>query len=93
MSTTEITKSNFIKFNVSPQFKALAEKKAREHGMTVSELGRMLFGAFVTGMAKPTLDISPEFLKMAKQAKKDHEKGLGTLITTKEELEAYLSTF
>jgi hypothetical protein len=65
MRTVQTTKTDFIKFNVSPEFKTLAEKKAREHGMTVSELGRMLFGAFVTGIARPSLDISPEFLAMA----------------------------
>lgn len=77
MGSASITKTNFIKFNVSSEFKTLAEKKAREHGMTVSELGRMLFGAFVTGIAKPSLDISPEFLRMAEQARHDYEQGLG----------------
>ena len=91
MNTIQIAKSDFIKFNVSPQFKALAERKAGEHGMTVSELGRMLFGAFVTGMAKPTFDISPEFLKMARRAVEDHKRGLGTLVRTRDELETYLA--
>lgn len=93
MNTVQVAKTDFIKFNVSPEFKTLAEKKAKEQGMSVSELGRMLFGAFVTGIAKPTLEISPEFLAMAEQAKKDHKEGLGTLVKTKDELEAFLTTF
>lgn len=87
-----ITKSTFIKFNVSPQFKALAEKKAREHGMTVSELGRMLFGTFVAGMTKPKVEIDPEFIAMAEKAKTAYRGGKGILATTEEELEAYLTT-
>lgn len=87
---TQVTKSNFIKFNVSPQFKALAEKKAREHGMTVSELGRMLFGAFVTGIAKPSYDISPAFLAMAEKAKRDYQKGLGNTFDNVNDAIAYL---
>jgi hypothetical protein len=75
MNTIQTAKTDFIKFNVSPQFKILAEKKAREHGMTISELGRVLFGTFVTGTVKPTLDISPDFLAMVKKANKDHEQG------------------
>lgn len=90
MNTTQITKSDFIKFNVSPQFKALTERKAEEHGMTVSELGRMLFGAFVTGVARPTLDVSDEFLEMAKQAKRDYEKGLGKTFDNPEDAIAHL---
>ena len=88
-----INKTDFIKFNVSPAFKSLAQKKAAEHGMTVSELGRVLFGAFVTGASKPNLEISPEFLEMAEQAEKDHEKGIGTLVKNKKELETYLAKF
>lgn len=93
MNAVRVTKTDFIKFNVSPEFKVLAEKKAKENGMTISELGRMLFGAFVTGMAKPTIEISSEFLAMAEQAKRNHKKGQGTLVKTKEELEAFLATF
>lgn len=93
MTTMQVTKSDFIKFNVSPKFKAMAEKKAREHGMTISELGRMLFGAFVTGMAKTSFDISPEFLELVEKAKENHRKGLGTLVKTREGLESYLATF
>ncbi len=77
MNTAQITKSDFIKFNVSPEFKLMAEKKAQEHGMTVSELGRMLFGAFVTGIARPSFDISSEFLTLAEQAKKNYAHGQG----------------
>ncbi len=92
MDATQIQKTDFIKFNVSPEFKSLAEKKAAEHGMTISELGRMLFGAFVTGMAKPSITVSPELILMAKQAQENHKKGLGTLVKNKKELEDYLNT-
>jgi antitoxin component of RelBE/YafQ-DinJ toxin-antitoxin module len=88
MST--VTKTDFIKFNVSPQFKSLAEKKAREHGMTISELGRMLFGAFVAGMAKPKVEISPDFLAMVKEARKDYEAGKGKTFENAEDAIAYL---
>ncbi len=92
MSTIRVIKSDFIKFNVSPKFKAMAEKKAKEYGMTVSELGRMLFGAFVTGMAKPSFDISPEFLKMAEQAKQDYEEGKTISFSSTDELFKYLDS-
>lgn len=69
----------------------MAEKKAHENGMTVSELGRMLFGAFVVRIAKPSLDISPEFIAIAEEASKNYKKGLGTLASTKDELESYLA--
>jgi len=90
MNTPQVTKSDFIKFNVSPKFKALAEKKARDHGLTVSELGRMLFGAFVTGMARPSFDVSPDFLAMAEQAKEDYEKGRGKTFDKVDDAIAYL---
>lgn len=92
MNTLQLKKSNFIKFNVSPQFKALAEKKAEENGMTVSELGRMLFGAFVTGMAKPTFDISPEFTQLADRARQDFEAGKTVSISTPDELKKFLAS-
>lgn len=53
MNTIAVSKTDFIKFNVSPTFKALAQKKAAVHGMNLSELGRMLFGAFVTDLWHP----------------------------------------
>jgi antitoxin component of RelBE/YafQ-DinJ toxin-antitoxin module len=73
MNTSTVSKTDFIKFNVSPAFKAKAAKKAREHGMSLSELGRMLFGAFITDIMTPTA--SPKLLKMAEQAKKEYEQG------------------
>ena len=90
MNTTPTTKTDFIKFNVSPEFKTLAERKAREHGMTVSELGRMLFGAFITGIARPSLDISPDFLRMAEKAKHDYKKGLGKTFDKADDAIAFL---
>ena len=36
MNTTTASKTDFIKFNVSPDFKLIAEKKAKEYGMTLS---------------------------------------------------------
>lgn len=93
MNVVQTTKTDFIKFNVSPEFKALAEKRAKEHGMTISELGRMLFGAFVTGVARPTYDVSPDFLALSKNAQNNHRKNLGTLITNEEELESFMASF
>jgi hypothetical protein len=90
MNTQTSTKTDFIKFNVSPTFKVLAEKKAREQGLTLSELGRMLFGSFVTGVTKPTISISPEFMKMARAAQAENRLGKSRRIQTKKELEAFL---
>ncbi len=84
------TKTNFIKFNVSPQFKSLAEQKAKENGMTLSELGRMLFGAFITSMSKPTVEISPKFLRLAEEARQEYESGETVTLSTSEELIQYL---
>ena len=92
MNTATVSKTDFIKFNVSPTLKTLAEQKAREHGMTLSELGRMLFGSFITGISHPKSEITQKFLAMAEQAKKDHREGKGTLITSREELDAFLKT-
>lgn len=92
MNTTTVSKTDFIKFNVSPTFKMLAQRKALEHGMTISELGRMLFGAFVSGIAKPNYEISEEFMKMAEEAKRDHEQGKGILIKSRKELESFLDS-
>jgi hypothetical protein len=92
MNTQTSTKTDFIKFNVSPAFKVLAEKKAREQGLTLSELGRMLFGSFVTGIAKPTMLISPEFIEMARVAKEESRLGTSKRIQTKKELDNFLET-
>lgn len=90
MNTAAVSKTDFIKFNVSPTFKALAQKKAANHGMSLSELGRMLFGAFVTQTAVP--QASEAFIRMAEEAKRDHENGKGILIRSKKELESFLRT-
>ena len=92
MDVTTYQKTDFIKFNVSPRFKALAAQKARTQGMTLSELGRMLLGAYITGVIKPSLEIDPEFLKLAEEARQAHREGKGTLIETAEELEDFLKT-
>ena len=73
MNITALQKTDFIKFNVSPAFKALAQKKAVAHGMSLSELGRMLFGAFVSDLMAPPA--SHSLIRMAQQAKRDYERG------------------
>lgn len=73
-------------------FKALAEQKAQEQGMTLSELGRMLFGSFVSGVAKPSLTISPEFLELAKSAQAEHAAGKSRRIKSKKELDQFLDS-
>lgn len=92
MNTPQANKTDFIKFNVSPEFKALAAKKAKAHGLTISELGRTLFGAFVLGVTHPQLDISPEFLSLADKAKKNYQQGLGITIHNQAELETFLDS-
>lgn len=73
MNTLTVSKTDFIKFNVSPTFKALAQKKAAVHGMTLSELGRMLFGSFVTDLIAPTA--SKKLITLADQAKRNYMQG------------------
>jgi hypothetical protein len=92
MNTTTASKTDFIKFNVSPDFKLLAEKKAREHGMTLSELGRMLFGSLIAGISHPKSEFSEKFIALAEDAKRNHNDGKGITIRTKKELEAFLET-
>lgn len=85
---TALTKTDFIKFNVSPVFKKLVTKKAKAHGMTLSELGRMLFGAFVSDIMAPPA--SPKIIKMAEQAKRDYEQGKTKSFNDVEDAIAYL---
>ena len=92
MDTGTTTKTDFIKFNVSPRFKTLAAKKAREHGMTLSELGRMLFGTFVSGIINSRDEFSSDFLKLAQEAKQQHKENKGISIESREELESFLKT-
>lgn len=89
---TSVSKTDFIKFNVSPTFKELAERKARDYGMTLSELGRMLFGAFVSGIAKPNYEISENFLKMAEEAKREYKAGKTKSFDNVEDMMAYLDS-
>ena len=85
-----MAKTDFIKFNVSSTFKILAAKKAHAHGMTLSELGRMLFGAFVSDVMAPPA--SPTIIKMAAQAKKDYEQGKTKSFNNTKDMIAYLDS-
>lgn len=73
MNTAAVSKTDFIKFNVSPTFKALAQKKAASHGMTLSELGRMLFGSFVTNLMAPPA--SSTLIALAQSAQRRYKQG------------------
>lgn len=90
MNTTSLTKTDFIKFNVSPTFKALAQKKAAVHGMSLSELGRMLFGAFV--IERSHIQVSQKFIRMAQQAKREYREGKTISFRTIEEMKSYLDS-
>jgi hypothetical protein len=74
MTQTVLQKTDFIKFNVSPTFKALVAKKAKSTGLTLSELGRMLFGAYVFGLIDRPYR---EFEKQAGKARENYKKGKG----------------
>lgn len=90
MNTIAVSKTDFIKFNVSPTFKVLAQKKAAVHGMSLSELGRMLFGAFVTEIAPPR---APKALiRMAEEAKENYRKGKTKSFTNVDDMLAYLDS-
>ncbi len=88
MNTATVSKTDFIKFNVSPTFKALAQKKAAIHGMSLSELGRMLFGAFVIDLTTP--GVPKTLIRLAEQAKANHRQGKCKLFTNAHEMLAYL---
>ncbi len=90
MNPTSLAKSTTISFSVPPDIKAIAEEKAREQGMTISELGRSLFRAFATSGTNPPLEISPEFLAMEKQARRDYKKGKGRTFDDPQEAIDYL---
>ncbi len=90
MSSTTLSKTDFIKFNVSPTFKTLAQKRAKAYGMTLSELGRMLFGAFVSDVMAPSA--SKKLLELAQQAKENYRKGRVKSFTTVEEMLKYHDT-
>ncbi len=92
MNTVTLAKTDFIKFNVSPTFKALARKKAATHGMSLSELGRMLFGAFTTETISGSTPFSQRFLKAAEAAREDHQKGKGVLLETPEDVSRYFQS-
>lgn len=73
MSTTiAINKTDFIKFNVSPEFKKLVSERARSYGLTISELGRMLFGWYAHGLVS---NDEKDILKLAREAKENYSKG------------------
>lgn len=92
MNTVVVSKTDFIKFNVSPTFKALARKKAAIHGMSLSELGRMLFGAYTTDVISPATQFSKQFLKLVEEAREDHRKGKGVLLKTPEDVSRYFES-
>ncbi len=58
MDNLTVTKNDFIKFNVSPQFKTIVAAKAKQRGLTLSELGRLLFGAFANDLLSPAHTIN-----------------------------------
>ncbi|MDP1722612.1 MAG: hypothetical protein Q8L37_05370 [Candidatus Gottesmanbacteria bacterium] len=92
MNTVTLAKTDFIKFNVSPTFKALARKKAATHGMSLSELGRMLFGAFTTETISGTSQFSKQFLALAEEARADHRKGKGVLLKSPKDISRYFES-
>lgn len=92
MDTATVSKTDFIKFNVSPTFKALARKKAATHGMSLSELGRMLFGAYTTEVISPMTQFSKRFLKLAEEARESHRNGKGVLLKTPEDVSRYFDS-
>ncbi len=92
MSTSiSLDKTDFIKFNVSPRFKAIVAKKAATAGMSLSELGRMLFGAYVHDILTKT-PVSQRFLQMAQEAEKEYRQGKGKVFRTPKELSAYFKS-
>lgn len=90
MSSTTLSKTDFIKFNVSSTFKTLAQRKAKAYGMTLSELGRMLFGAFVSDVMAPSA--SKKLIELAEEAREDYRKGRVKSFTTVEEMMEYHDT-
>jgi hypothetical protein len=86
MSTSvTLDKTDFIKFNVSPTFKKLVAKQAKNAGLTLSELGRMLFGWYAHGLIKrPTIE------DLAKEAKRNYEKGKGVTFSSAKDAIRYL---
>ena len=85
MSTSmTLDKTDFIKFTVSPTFKKLVAKQA---GLTLSELGRMLFGWYAHGLIhKPTLE------ELAKEAKRDYEEGRGVTLSSAKDIKKYFNS-
>lgn len=89
MSTAiAINKTDFIKFNVSPEFKKLVSERARLYGLTISELGRMLFGWYAHGMISKENDL----LKMAEEAERNFSKGIGKTFKNAKEAVKYLDS-
>jgi len=87
MSTTiSLDKTDFIKFNVSPTFKKLALKKASTVGLTLSELGRLLFGWYLHGL----IPGEQRLIEMGRIAKENFYKGEGKSFETAEKAVSYL---
>lgn len=87
--STQVTldKTDFIKFNVSPTFKKLAAKKAATTGMSLSELGRMLFGLYIHDLLSTS---NVHLDQLAQKAQENHEKGIGKTFTDTKEMTNYL---
>lgn len=93
MSTSiTLDKTDFIKFNVSPDFKKIVSAKARSMGLTLSELGRMLFGAYVTEIISPETRFSKRFLKLAEEAEDDHRSNKGVLLKSPKDIQTYFKS-
>ena len=87
MSTSlSLDKTDFIKFNVSPTFKKLVARQAKNSGLTLSELGRMLFGWYAHGLIK-----NPTIEDLAKEALKDYEDGKGITFSSAKDAIRYLN--
>lgn len=93
MSTSlSLDKTDFIKFNVSPDFKKIVNAKARSMGLTLSELGRMLFGAYATEIIAPETRFSKRFLKLAEEALEEHRSDKGVLLKSPQDVKAYVKS-
>ena len=88
MDNLTVTKNDFIKFNVSPQFKSIVSAKAKQRGLTLSELGRLLFGAFANDLFSPNHTIN--LVSMAKTAEDNFTNGKGQTFSNPDDAIKYL---
>ena len=88
MGIQSINKDTFIKFNVSPKFKKLAQKRADEIGFSLSDLGRLLFGAYIHG----DIFTSPDPLsKTVSEAKYEYSRGQTASVKNTNQLKTHLN--